>query len=257
LLLNHLVHIAGVAHMRYPTVTLSQKPGDNWMVKVIVTEHPTFKRGRTAGLPFATGDGYRVLKEKGWPVFDGYGLPVSSGEKPAYLNEAPSVYAMADIGLPNGDASALRQEINNLVRLHPDKAIYLTDSRGISDAIKLGATPVDLSRIGVSNPDRIPQLVAYNILGHIAYVPSPKYYYYEKKLLYCDSTAQPGEALCRNYDNWPGNPTVRAGRYNQPGIRYLDEKFTKSITAVSRRGTRKWQGGKNRRRARRKQTRKK
>lgn len=256
-LVNALTHIAGTAHIRYPTVSLSQKPGDDWMVKVIVTEYPTHKKGQLAGLPFATADGLRVKMSRGWPVTDPYGIPVDTGKRPEYLREAPSVYAMADIGLSNGDASALRREVNELVRVHPDGTIYLSDSAGIPDSVKLGATIVDLTRLGVTNPERIPQLVAYNILRHIAYVPSPKYYYYEKKLLYCDSTAQPGEALCRNYENWPGKPAVRAGRYNQPGSGYLDGKFTKSMTAISGMGTRRWQGGRKKRNTRRKQSSKK
>ena len=256
-LVNALTHVAWAAHVRYPTVSLSPKPGDDWMVKVIVTEYPTYKKGQLAGLPLATADGLRVKLSRGWPKMDPYGIPVDTGKRPEYLKEPPSVYAMADIGLSNGDVSELRREINELVRLHPDSTTYLSDSAGIPDSVKLGATAVDLTRLGVTNPERIPQLVAYNILGHIAYVPSPRYYYYEKKLLYCDMAAQPGETSCRNYENWPGNPVVRAGRYNEPGLAHLVDKFTKSMTAIEGKGTRKWQGGRKKRNTRRKQSSKK
>lgn len=167
-------------------------------------------------------------------------------------SERPQYYAMADIAITKVGDESIVPKVNELVARNPDEAI-LKSVKGF----KLGSLydqPVDLRADPISSnySDYIPQVVAYQVFEQVFYVPAPLYYYYEKKLLYCDIVDD--RNMCKNKETWTDLGYPFGGRnIIKESHEYFENKFKKSMKAMTYGNIPpRYQGGKRKIKAKRK-----
>jgi hypothetical protein len=166
-------------------------------------------------------------------------------------------YAMADIAIAKASEESIVPKVNELIARNPDESI-LKSIKGF----KIGSLfddPVDLriDQISSSNQNYIPPLLAYEVFDQVFYVPTPLYYYYEKKLLYCDIVDD--KNMCKNKETW-GDLGYPFGGRNiiKESHEYFEKKFRKSMKAITYGNIpQKYQGGKQNIKAKKRFTRKK
>lgn len=160
-------------------------------------------------------------------------------------------YAMADIVIAKLNDESIVPKVNELIARNPDER-YLESVKGFKNA-SLSDELVDLRAIGSSHNSYIPKLVAYEVFDQVFYVPAPLYYYYEKKLLYCDIVND--KNMCRNEDMWTELGFGPFGGKNiiKENQEYFENKFRKSLKSMIYGNIPpKYQGGKQKLKAKKK-----
>jgi len=217
-----------------PTIEINKKPDDERLLKIIVKEY----------------------------------LDVQQ-------SQLDKIYALSDLSLDTNEQNLVVSTTNNLIKNHPDRDFYasivngytqtnadgsdtdynlLTNYSSVSETLPINPANNNcnyfyIDGIKILNTKKnIPEIVSYLLYGKPIYVPSPKYSYYEKKLLYCDIAEDENEPLCRNFDEW-GFEKVGEKRINnvdERTLKFFRKKFSKSLNSITNKLEPLYQGGKKR-----------
>ena len=181
-----------------------------------------------------------LTDKAGKPVFkDGkmqfnpykYKLIVRSPGKPIIVLSDIVIYNIDD---PDKETLMLRkQDVEKLIKEDPEADIFKGKTAGMHPI-----RPDKLPGFPVNDPDNLlPELIVGNITGTKIYIPSLKYYYYNKKLLLDD---------------------LSVGKYKNKNSEYLRNKFSKQLSAIKTPSTKIYKGGRKQKKQtkRKKQTKK-
>lgn len=167
------------------------------------------------------------------PLTDTTGRPIYKGGKMQFnpykyklIVKTPgnSIIVLSDIVIYNVDDKdketliLRKKDVEKLIKENPDAELFKGKTAGTHVI-----NPAKIPGFSVNDPDNLlPELVIGNIGGTKIYMPSLRYYYYNKKLLLED---------------------LPVGKYKNIDSEYLRNKFSKQINAIKSPSTKRYKGG--------------
>lgn len=173
--------------------------------------------------------------------------------------QRPNIYVLGDIEIYNiensmkEDKIQLREKIRTMILEDKDKVIDFAKD-------KQSVMYVNPSYVyGVKDTKNVlPELIEaqVNISPYVFYMPSYRYYYYEKKALYCDMNKD--DEYCENYEyEYTDEGMPKMNTFNSSENTYLERKFKKQLKSLKNPSMKSlYMGGKKKRKTMKKKNKK-